>query len=142
MNAMKTLFLGGAAVSLVASSASDPEITCGNDAAEISCDNGVCEINTDSFTPMGISIAGERSELCAYSACYKGRVVTEYRVAEHSFFDLELRQFDPLQEVVVGEPVRVGVIHRPDSRSALVSFTGFAQVMSCDAPGDTDPREG
>lgn len=47
---------------------------CRNAQAEVTCGAQACEINSDGFTPMGVSLSGNRLEVCAYSSCQSGTV--------------------------------------------------------------------
>lgn len=107
------------------------DFACRNTAAEIACTDGGCEVKTpaDGFTPMGLSLTGNMIELCAYSSCQSGRVLTRRTRASVTYLHAKL----------AGEggqaPTDISVLYDAAEKVALMRWMGFANAMGCGPSG-------
>ena len=113
------------ALLLAASPAGAADWNCSNrNLAEIRCRAGSCEIvdEQDGFTQMELSISDARVELCAYSACSPGRVTLRRTAGTYTLYHASLRG---------RTEGPVAIILDAADRTALMRWSGFANVMTC-----------
>lgn len=106
--------------------ASAADFRCRNNSAEIRCADGVCDVVTGGgFTPMELSRSGSFMTICAYSGCWKGRIVTRRSQGGREYLFAQVaRQDTPGRE-------GLAVIHDRRSDTAQSNFLGFANAMDC-----------
>jgi hypothetical protein len=102
------------------------EWSCSNrDLAEIRCGADGCEIERESFTPMSVTVADHRIEICAYSGCFAGAVTLRRTRGDHLLLSTSVRSG--------GAPETASVTLVRSSRTAVLVWKGFANVMRCEA---------
>lgn len=112
---------------LGAAAKDDHDFACRNEAAEIRCAEGRCEVLSDGFTPMELHREGKKLSLCAYSGCWDGAIRFSRRSG-----GLEILYADVKSPTEPGfTPRPLAVIHDPESRTAQMRWSGFANTMTC-----------
>ena len=102
------------------------EWQCSNqDLAEIRCGRDSCEIERESYTPMALTIAPAKVEICAYSGCFLGRVSIRRTAGPHVLYHATVRTGDRNE--------RIAIILDTEGRTALMRWMGFSNVMRCEA---------
>jgi hypothetical protein len=111
-------------VLLGASPAIGADWSCSNrEIAEIRCGDTECEIERDGYTPMEVSLAPTRIEVCAYSGCFSGPVLIRRTSAPHVLYHARVR--------VSGEVQPISIILDTEAQTALMRWADFANVMRC-----------
>jgi hypothetical protein len=113
---------------LLSAPAAAADWSCSNrDLAEIRCGADSCEIERESFTPMELSLAPGRVEVCAFSGCFPGRVTLKRTAGPHILFHAIVR--------LGGANQPLAVILDTSTGTALMRWNGFANVMRCERAG-------
>lgn len=113
---------------LISAPATAADWSCSNrGVAEIRCDADSCEIERESFTPMELSIAPGRVEICAFSGCFPGRVSLRRTAGPNILFHAIVR--------LGGASQPMAVILDTSTGTALMRWNGFANVMRCERAG-------
>jgi hypothetical protein len=113
---------------IISAPATAADWNCSNrDIAEIRCDAASCEIERESFTPMALSIAAGRVEICAFSGCFPGRVSLRRTAGPNILFHATVR--------LGGANQPLAVILDTSTGTALMRWNGFANVMRCERAG-------
>ena len=130
------LLVAGGAAPQAAEPPVSGDLSCRNEAAEISCADGACTIESEAFTPMQLSLSGDDVELCAYTGCMSGTVVSRVTADELTLIDAALVStpppgFDSDGAEAETETIRIGVIHNAQSNTAQLAFGSYMNVMDC-----------
>ena len=102
-------------------SAATGDFSCRNTSAEITCTSRACEVNTTGYTPMGVSLAGNRLEICAYSGCSSGALDLRRLRGDHLVVHANLSRGQGSATVVYD--VR--------KKAATLLWGNYALPMSC-----------
>jgi hypothetical protein len=117
-----------AAIVSGASPATTHDFSCRNEAAEIRCGGGECQVETEGFTPMQLTRVGPVITLCAYSACWEGRIGFSRSRSGVQFLQGRIQRAESAGGAE--ESILSIMISRRD-QTAQINWNGFFSVLRC-----------
>ncbi|WP_166040897.1 hypothetical protein [Sphingosinicella sp. YJ22] len=107
------------------------DFSCSNRAAEIQCDGAHCRVETESFTPMRLTRVGDSISLCAYSACWEGRIDFDHERSGVRFLQSLVQRNGPAHEA---EASTLSIMVGRRSETAQIHWNGILSVLECGPP--------
>ena len=106
------------------------DFSCTNKAAEIQCDGTSCLVETDDFTPMRLTRVGASISLCAYSACWEGRIDFDHERSGVRFLQSLMQREGPAHDA---ETSTLSIMVSRRSETAQIHWNGVLSVLECDS---------
>lgn len=104
------------------------DFSCANRAAEIQCDDAACRVETDNFTPLRLTRVGASITLCAYSACWEGRIDFDHERSGVQFLQSLIQRQGPAHEA---DASTLSIMVGRRRETAQIHWNGILSVLEC-----------